>query len=73
MSADREAGSDQVGVCYLSAPRSPGRPVEEVVVRVVATADASSPRSSTQHVVGVEGAAAAVRDWLTALCRPDDD
>jgi len=71
MSADRKTGADQVGVCYLSASRSPGRSVEDIVVRVVATADVSSSRGSEQHVVGVAAAEAAVRDWLVALCRPD--
>ena len=72
MSADRQTGADQVGVCYLSAARSPGRSVDEVVVRVVTTADVSSPRGSAQHVVGADAAAAAVQDWLTALCRPEE-
>ena len=37
------------------------------------TADVSSPRSSAQHVVGVDVATEAVRTWLNALCRPDGE
>ena len=73
MSVDREARTDQLGVCYLSALRSPGIPAEELVVRVVTTADVSSPKSSAQHVVGVDVATEAVRKWLNALCRPDGE
>ena len=50
MSVHGEAGADQVGVCYLSALRSPGIPAEELVVRVVTTADVSSDREAQWHV-----------------------
>lgn len=70
MSVHGGSGRDRVGVCYLTAVHSPGATAEELIVRVVSTSDVASPKTTAQHVVGVDAAAETVRLWLVGLCLP---
>jgi hypothetical protein len=67
-----ESESPKVGVCYVTTVGEPGHDISDLLVRLDMTFDVASSDVTTQHARGPEAACSALRSWMNAMCRPQE-